>query len=122
MTKDMNRVRMPSFTVWKGLMPVKIRPPHAHGRKEFPAHADIIIRARVLVFPLKLKRCGVHAIAQPRRLRAVIKDVPEMRATPLALHLGTHHARSAIGLFSDICARDRGEEAGPATARLEFRV
>src|SRR5258708_20424488 len=114
MTKDMNRVCMPSFTVWKGLMPVKIRPAHAHGRKEFPAHADIIIRARVLVFPLKLKRCGVHAIAQTRRLRAVIKYVPEMRATPFALHLCTHHARSAIGLLSDICATHRADTSLPS--------
>src|SRR5258708_18120103 len=106
MTKDMNRVCMPSFTVWKGLMPVKIRPAHAHGRKEFPAHADIIIRARVLVFPLKLKRCGGHAIAQTRRLRAVIKAVPEMRATTLALHLRNDHARTAISLLIDLCSRD----------------
>src|SRR5258707_8585679 len=98
MTKDMNRVLMPSITVWKGLMPVKIRLTHTHRRKEFPTHADIIIRARVPLFLLKLKRCGVHAISQARRLRAVIKDVAQVRAAPLALHLGTHHARSAVDL------------------------
>ena len=77
-------------------------------------------------------RRGVDAVAQPRRRRAVVEDVPEMGTAAAAGHFRAHPkpgqpCQRAVFVLGDHGALhvlplgvDRGVEARPAAAALEF--
>src|SRR5579862_2782219 len=63
---------------------------------------------------------AVHAIAQARRLGAVIEDVPEMTAAPAAVNSGSHHAEGRVFGGSD-SPFQRRPEARPARTAVVLR-
>src|SRR5271156_2772189 len=64
----------------------------------------------------------VHAVAQTRRLRAVVENVSQVCVTHFARNRGALHTQASICNFNNIFARDRRPEAGPPGARLELRL
>src|SRR4029077_14783579 len=64
----------------------------------------------------------VHAVAQPRRLRAVLEDVAEMAAAARADDLDPAHEPGVVDVLVDRLLVDGGPEARPARAGLELRV
>src|SRR5438045_3209120 len=53
----------------------------------------------LLLFRLQLQRRRVHAIAHPRRLGAVGKDVAQVRIAAGATDFGAAHAVGAVGML-----------------------
>ena len=68
------------------------------------------------------QRRGVHTVAKPGRLRAVVEDVTEMRVAEFAAYGGAHHAEGGVPLLDDVLLSDGSPEAGPAGAGLELRI
>src|SRR5271156_1841755 len=73
----------------------------------------------VLLF-FQLQRSRIDAVAQSGGRWAVGKDVAEMGAAVLAGHFSANHAVTAIVVFRYIFFLERGREAGPAAAGIEF--
>src|SRR5882757_2169666 len=73
-----------------------------------------------LFLGFEIQRCGVHAIAQPGRFRAVRKDVTEMGVTVSTAGFGAGHAIGAVGVLAHIFFVARSKEAGPAGTGFEF--
>ena len=71
---------------------------------------------------LEVQNYAVDAVTQPRRLRAVIEYMPEMRFTAAALYLRPVHPVGMVGGIDDTPLADRLIEAGPAAAALEFGI
>src|SRR5579859_126718 len=67
------------------------------------------------------QRVAIHAIAQARRLRAIVEDVAKMTAAAPAMHLGPRHAESAVLGGADRVVQ-RLVEARPTRAALELGV
>src|SRR4029077_4463516 len=63
---------------------------------------------------------AIHAIAQPGRLGAVIKDVTEMAATPAAVNCGSQHAEARVLGRSD-SPLERRPEARPSSTTIVLR-
>ena len=57
-----------------------------------------------------------------RRRRAVIKDMPEMRAAPGADDFRTGHIVRFVGLIDDAVLPERLKKAGPAAGAGEFGI
>src|SRR5260370_19716267 len=76
-------------------------------------------KAPLRLLGLKVHGHAVDAIAQIRRRGPVVEHVAEMTAATASMHLGAHHAISSIGRAFDR-PLDRGVEARPAGAALEF--
>ena len=68
------------------------------------------------------QRLGVHAVAQSRRPRPVVEDVPEVAVAAGAEDLDPPHAVAAVLFGDDVLVGDRLEEARPAGAGIELRV
>src|SRR5260221_4823855 len=65
-------------------------------------------------------RHAVHAVAQARRLRSVIEQMPEMTAAAAAMDRRAGHAVGLV-LFGTDGFLQRRPEARPAGAALELR-
>src|SRR3954454_20479493 len=77
--------------------------------------------ARLRAGGTKHQREPVDAVAQTRRLRAVVEEVAEMAAATAAMHLGAQHAEGAVlGLADGVV--ERLVKTRPAGAALEFGV
>jgi peptide-methionine (R)-S-oxide reductase len=59
------------------------------------------------------QRHRIHAVAQTRRLRAVVENMPQMRIAARADYFGAYHEQRAVLVFGDVLARDRLPKAGP---------
>src|SRR5262245_54706952 len=70
----------------------------------------------------KVERQAVHAVPLAGRRRTVGEQVPQVRSTAPAAHLGADHAVAAILDQVDGVGRLGLEEAGPSAARLELGV
>src|SRR3954453_6948877 len=75
-----------------------------------------------LILLLQIQRATVDAVAQARRVRAVLEHMPEMAAAVATAHLGTNHPVRAVGVHLDVLGEGRLEEARPARARFELGV
>jgi len=74
-----------------------------------------------LLLPLlEIQRRGIDAVAQPRRLGAVIEHVPQMRAAARADDFDSEELAPA--LLRHVLLRDGRGEAGPTGARIELGV
>src|SRR5205085_7236179 len=71
---------------------------------------------------LDFERERVHAVAQPRRARAVREDVAQVRVAGRAAGLDPAHAVARVDLLLDRALRRGREEARPPGARLELRL
>src|SRR5215213_1461334 len=80
----------------------ELRRPGSRGGREFQRHA-------------------VHAIAQARRLRSIVKDVAEMAAAAAAMHFGAGHQKGLVHRRADRVWQ-RLPETRPAGAAFEFRL
>src|SRR5450755_4169823 len=69
---------------------------------------------------LEIERRGVHAVAQPRRLGAVVEDVAEVRAAAAAEDLGARGEEAAVLFRLDARLRQRRPEARPTRPRIEL--
>src|SRR5512141_3247714 len=67
----------------------------------------------------ELQRHAIVAVAQSRRLGAVVEDVPLMAAAPCAMVLVARHDELVVDPGLDR-AFERGPEAGPAGAAVVF--
>src|SRR5262249_4763919 len=63
---------------------------------------------------LEVERRRVHAVALPRRLRAVVEDVAEVAAAAAAEDLRAPHHEAAVVFVRNAFGRDRLGEARPA--------
>ncbi len=63
----------------------------------------------------------IHAIAQSRRLGAVVEDMTEMSAATAAVHGTAYHPKAAVARFAHGMLQ-RLIEAGPSGAALELGV
>ncbi len=70
----------------------------------------------------KLHRHPVDAVAQPRRLGAVLEEVPLMAFAAGAVDFGPWENQFVIGRGLDDFRRDRLPEAGPASAAVELML
>ena len=70
---------------------------------------------------LEAEREAVHAVAQPRRLRAVIEHMAEVAAAAAAVDGRPGHADGGVGLGPDRLV-ERSPEARPARAAVELGV
>src|SRR5262245_42831947 len=70
---------------------------------------------------LEPQRRRVHAIPLPRRLRAVVEDVPEVRVAAAAHDLGAAHEPAVVRVLGHAALRHRRPEARPAGAGVELR-
>jgi hypothetical protein len=77
---------------------------------------------RRLIRLYKLKRGGIHAVAQASRFWAVVENVSEVRVASLAEHFVSLHSVTVISLADDIGFRDWRPEAWPASTRLKFCI
>ena len=73
----------------------------------------------VLVF-LEDQGGGIQAVAKAGGLRAVLENVAEMAVAQCAKDLGAVHAVAQVLMVEDVLSGHRGEEAGPACARVKF--
>src|ERR1700691_4715815 len=79
------------------------------------------------VFHCRLRRLRkaqgrrIHAITQPRRLRAVIEYVPQVRIAFRARPRRPFHADAQVGNLLHVFFRDRLPEARPARSRVKLR-
>src|SRR4029077_15384214 len=80
------------------------------------------LAANRLLILLKLERAAVEAVAQARRIRAVVEHVPEVTAAAGAADLGAGHSVGGVGEHLYVLGQGRLVEARPAGARLELRV
>src|SRR5712692_6627346 len=71
------------------------------------------------IIPHELERGPVHAVAEARRLRAVVEDVAEVTTAAPAVHLGANHAEAPVPGGADTVI-DRRPEAGPPRAAVEL--
>src|SRR6202035_2508017 len=83
------------------------------------AGRDVKFSARLRPRRMKHQCEAVHAVAQARRLRAVVEDVAEMAATASAMHLGAQHAEGPVFRLADRVLQ-RLVEARPAGAAFEL--
>src|SRR6202035_3939444 len=77
--------------------------------------------ARLRPRRMEHQRETIHAIAQARRLRAVVEDVAEMAAAAAAMYFGAQHAEGAVLGLADRVLQ-RLIEARPAGAAFELGV
>ena len=70
----------------------------------------------------KCQRYRIDAIALPRRLRPIIKHMPQMRITHRAGHLHTPHAKGAILVIADMLLRNRLPIARPPRPRFKLML
>ena len=75
-----------------------------------------------LLFLLKSQGIAVHAVALAGGLGAVVEDVAEVAATFGAHNLVAAHAKAIIRSHLNTGGSGRGEEAGPAGARLKLGI
>src|SRR5579863_1785655 len=69
---------------------------------------------------LETQRGRIDAVAQPRRLRPIAEDMPQMRLAAAAAHFRSYHAEAVVGQQMQ-CRLARGRpKAGPAASRSEF--
>src|SRR5262245_45034033 len=66
---------------------------------------------------LECESHAIHAIAQARRLGAVVEDVTEMAAAPAAVNCGSHHAEGRVLGRAD-SSLDRRPEARPSSTAV----
>src|SRR5687768_10693704 len=92
-----------------------------HRLRDFRLRHGLTHFLEVLVLH-ELQRLGVQAEAQPRRARAVVEEVAQVRIAPRAVDLRADHAVAEVRLFADVLTGDGLEEARPAGARLELRI
>src|ERR1700736_2785272 len=85
------------------------------------AGRDMKVSARLRPRRMKHQRETVHAVAQARRLRAVVEDVAEMAAAAAAMYFGAQHAEGAVLGLADRVLQ-RLIEARPAGAAFELGV
>src|SRR6188474_3482908 len=92
-----------------------------HGGSGVANYAALIRPTAPRAPSLRLEVHGdaVDTVAQVRRRRSVLEHVSQMAAAPAAMHLGAHHAVTAVGRGFDR-ARHRIVEARPAGATLEL--
>src|SRR5690606_16709005 len=64
----------------------------------------------------------VDAVPQPRGMRPVGEDVPEVAAAARAQNLGAHHPVARVGLLVDRALAGRGVEGRPAATGVGLRV
>ena len=69
---------------------------------------------------MKRSDCGVDAVAQAGRTRAVLEDVAQVRIAVLRAHFDAPHAVADVGVIDDMLGFDRLREARPTGARLEL--
>src|SRR5690606_18631041 len=77
---------------------------------------------RLAAIRVEVERRRVDAVALSGRSRAVIKQVPQMRAAVRAAHLGADHPVAAVLAQLDVLLIDRIPEARPAAAGLVLRL
>lgn len=68
----------------------------------------------------EFQRYGIHAVAQARWLRTVVKDVPEVCVASAAGNRGALHAQAIVRSLQDILFGDRRPKAGPTRAGFEL--
>ena len=73
-----------------------------------------------LFCPLKCKRCGVDAIAQPGRPRAVGKDVSQVASAARASHFNTPHSQAHVFVLCHCLGLGGQHETWPSAARIKF--
>ena len=71
---------------------------------------------------LEIERDRVDAIAQTRRSRAIVEDVPEVGAATGAGDFDAAHAKAQVFALVDAVGVDGVKKAGPAAVRVEFLV
>src|SRR5580704_918490 len=71
---------------------------------------------------LEVQRRRIHAIAQLRRLRTIVEDVPQMRAALAAHRFDAPHPVAVVFFGLDVVFRHRRIEARPAAAGIVFRL
>src|SRR6266446_3348188 len=86
-----------------------------------PSALAAALRFGGLLAAVKVERGAVHAVAQAGGLRTIVKYVAEVTAALAAMHFGTGHEKTAVGLRLD-CLLNRRREARPAGAAVEFGV
>src|SRR5215475_4441917 len=77
---------------------------------------------QALALRREAKRDGVDAVTQPARRRAVVKDVPLLRATAGAHHLKRLRRVAGVAHAAQVIFIERRGETGPAGATLELRA
>src|ERR1039458_1752466 len=70
----------------------------------------------------KINRGGIDAVAQTRRLRAVVKNVAEMAAAVCAQTLRAVHPQAVVVARDDLSLRRDFREARPAAAGIKLVV
>src|SRR5579884_757417 len=114
--------RVPRFAA-HAATPPRRRALCAHGGEE-PARRAAGARrgaGRRSRLAVELQRCGVDAVAQARRRRAILEDVAEVAAAGPAEHLGAPHTVADVGLGVHPLS-NRNPEARPARPRVELLV
>src|SRR6476619_3795232 len=77
---------------------------------------------RKLFFFIEFERSGINAIAQIGRLGPIIENMAQVGIALGAQCFGAAHEKTVVFLGLDVFCSDRRPEAGPACARIEFRV
>ena len=90
------------------------------GRAGVDPFAALAANGLFLLF--QVQRDRVDAVALTGRVRSVVEHVAEVAAAAGAHDLGAHHAVARVGSQLDGLGGGRLVEAGPARARLEFRI
>ena len=72
---------------------------------------------------IEAKRGGIDAVAQARRLRAIVENVPLVCSTSSAVHLRTQHKEETAVLFGlDVLMIYGRVEAWPTRSRVVLRL
>src|ERR1043166_5027541 len=64
----------------------------------------------------------VHAVAETRRLRAVVEHVTEMGIAATTGYRRSNHGERRVEMLLDVASIEGGPETGPAGARLELAL
>src|SRR5215467_13315815 len=89
--------------------------------KWYPARA-LPPDGRLPLILIQIQRHRVDAVAQAGRLRAIVKDMPQVSIAAAAFHLGSQHAVTPIGFFFHRLTLRGRIEARPSAARIELRL
>lgn len=70
----------------------------------------------------QIERDGVDAIAQARRSRAVVENVPQVGVATGAGDFNAAHAKTQVFVLVDASGVNGVKKAGPAAVRVEFLI